>query len=174
MTESTSCALPETNSTKLEIVYSVVSRYRLCGYLFFSQVEVGASWRARHFLLDPTHFSYLPRMAYIFLCPPALTAIPTYSHLFLNLPKLCQIFQRPMCVSEKETCGVCEACGACGACGIYRTADTNKKCVQAGSSKTPNSLPPRMPLAISCRGVNIWNHTDPHDQWKRVTWQVFV
>ena len=26
-----------------------------------------------------------------------------------------------------------------------------------------------MPLAISCHRVNIWYHTDLHDQWKRVT-----
>ena len=28
-------------------------------------------------------------------------------------------------------------------------------------------------LAISSHRVNIWYHTDPHDQWKRVTWPVF-
>ena len=33
--------------------------------------------------------------------------------------------------------------------------------------------PPRMPLAISSRRVNIWYHPDPHAQCKRVTWTVF-
>ena len=32
---------------------------------------------------------------------------------------------------------------------------------------------PRMPLAISSQRVNIWYHSDPHDQWMRVTWPTF-
>ena len=37
-----------------------------------------------------------------------------------------------------------------------------------------NKLSPRrMPLAISGQRVKNWYHTDPHGQWKRVTWPVF-
>ena len=35
--------------------------------------------------------------------------------------------------------------------------------VQLESRKFPS---PRMPLAISSQRVNIWYHTDPHDQWQ--------
>ena len=47
---------------------------------------------------------------------------------------------------------------------------SNINMLQAGSSNKPKVSPPRMPLAISSQRVNIWYHTDPHDQLKRVTW----
>ena len=55
---------------------------------------------------------------------------------------------------------------------VYTTF--NMYVVQAGSGSTPNFSPPRVPLAISSQRVNIWYHSDPHDQWKRVTWPVFL
>ena len=30
-----------------------------------------------------------------------------------------------------------------------------------------------MPLAMPSQRVNIWYHTDAHDQWKRVTWTIY-
>ena len=42
--------------------------------------------------------------------------------------------------------------------------------LQAGLSSKTKFSPPRIPLVISSQRVNIWYHTDPHDQWKRVTW----
>ena len=53
------------------------------------------------------------------------------------------------------------------------TTDTNY--AAAGVSRDSYRLvhektisPRRMPLAISSQSVNIWYHTDPHDQCKRV------
>ena len=48
------------------------------------------------------------------------------------------------------------------------------KMIQAGGVKKNKFSPPRMPLAISSQRVNIWYHTEPHDEWKRVKWPVFV
>ena len=48
--------------------------------------------------------------------------------------------------------------------------DEQKTCVQGGSCKKKKLSTPGMPLAISSQRVNTWYHTDPHDQWKRVTW----
>ena len=39
--------------------------------------------------------------------------------------------------------------------------------------RRPKFSLPLMPLAISTQMVNIWYHTDPHEQWKQVTWPVF-
>ena len=39
----------------------------------------------------------------------------------------------------------------------------------AGSIKNKQIISP-IPLAVSSQRVNIWYHSDPHDQWKRVTW----
>ena len=45
--------------------------------------------------------------------------------------------------------------------------------LQAGSRQKRQVSPRRMPLAISSQRANIWYHTAPHDQWKRVTRPVF-
>ena len=47
--------------------------------------------------------------------------------------------------------------------------------LQAGSSNPPpNSLPHEYRSQyLSSQRVDIWYHSDPHDQWKRVTWPFF-
>ena len=55
---------------------------------------------------------------------------------------------------------------------IARSEHDNQP-TQAGSSKYYQLHPRRMLLAISSQRVNVWYHTDPHDQWKRVTCGLF-
>ena len=37
-------------------------------------------------------------------------------------------------------------------------------------AKKKKISPPRIPLAVSSQRVNIWYRSEPHGQWKRVTW----
>ena len=50
-------------------------------------------------------------------------------------------------------------------------AGCSYRLVQAKSQKFS---PVRIPLAKSSQTMNIWYHTDPHDQWKRVAWPIYM